>query len=142
MLPGASILLQQPSKLKANVDAHYLERAIQNLLVNAKRYAKHQVLLSLKSNDGEVEITVDDDGCGIPPEQHEAILQPFVRLDESRSKGRGGFGLGLAIVSRIVSWHQGQIAIDASPLGGARFSIRLPLQRLTAPKKAASTSER
>lgn len=134
MLPGPSILLQQPSKLQANVDAHYLERAVQNLLVNAKRYAKHQVLLSLKSNDGEVEITVDDDGCGIPSEQHEAILQPFVRLDESRSKGRGGFGLGLAIVSRIVSWHQGQIAIDTSPLGGARFSIRLPLQRTISSK--------
>lgn len=126
MLPGPSILLQQPTRCTASIDAHYLERAIQNLLVNAKRYGKNQVVLTLQASSDELVIQVEDDGTGIPAHQREAILQPFVRLDESRSKGRGGFGLGLAIVSRIVSWHRGSIRIDDSMLGGAMFVVRLP----------------
>jgi len=72
---------------------------------------------------------VEDDGPGIPLAQREAILQPFVRLDAGRNKGQGGFGLGLAIVSRIVGWHQGQIVITDSVLGGALFQLRLPLKQ-------------
>lgn len=126
ILPGPPILLQQPNQCTAAIDAHYLERAVQNLLVNAKRYGKSQVVLTLQASSEALVIQVEDDGPGIPTHQRDAILQPFVRLDESRSKGRGGFGLGLAIVSRIVSWHRGTIHIDDSPLGGARFTIRLP----------------
>jgi two-component system OmpR family sensor kinase len=129
MLPGPAILLQQPARCTAAIDAHYLERAIQNLLVNAKRYGKTQVVISLQASSDELVIQVEDDGSGIPIHQREAILQPFVRLDESRSKGRGGFGLGLAIVSRIVSWHRGSIRIDDSVLGGACFVIRIPRQQ-------------
>lgn len=129
MLPGPAILLQQPTRCTADIDAHYLERAIQNLLVNAKRYGKTQVIISLQASSDELVIQVEDDGSGIPLHQREAILQPFVRLDESRSKGRGGFGLGLAIVSRIVSWHRGSIRIDDSVLGGACFVIRIPRQQ-------------
>lgn len=126
ILPGPPILLQQPNQCTAAIDAHYLERAVQNLLVNAKRYGKSQVVLTLQASSDALVIQVEDDGPGIPTHQRDAILQPFVRLDESRSKGRGGFGLGLAIVSRIVSWHRGTIHIDDSALGGARFTIRLP----------------
>lgn len=129
MLPGPAILLQQPTRCTAAIDAHYLERAIQNLLVNAKRYGKQQVVISLQASSDELVIQVEDDGSGIPAHQREAILQPFVRLDESRSKGRGGFGLGLAIVSRIVSWHRGSIRINDSVLGGACFVIRIPRQQ-------------
>jgi two-component system, OmpR family, sensor kinase len=128
-LPGAPILLQRPPQLWLLCDGHYLERALQNLLVNAKRYAKNQVLLSLRQEQNQVVFVVEDDGPGIPPAQRDAILQPFVRLDQSRSKGHGGFGLGLAIVSRIVGWHQGQILIADSVLGGALFQLRLPLKQ-------------
>ena len=68
---------------------------------------------------------IEDDGPGIPAEQRDAILQPFVRVDQSRSRDKGGFGLGLAIVSRIVGWHQGRLRINDSLLGGARFSLEL-----------------
>lgn len=128
-LPGAAIKLQKPDTLWLCCDAHYLERALQNLLVNAKRYAKHQVLLTLSQQQNQLVVRVEDDGPGIAPEQRNNILQPFVRLDESRSKGHGGFGLGLAIVSRIVSWHQGQISIGDSKLGGALFELRLPVKQ-------------
>ncbi len=128
-LPGAAIKLQKPDTLWLCCDAHYLERALQNLLVNAKRYAKQQVLLTLSQQQNQLLVRVEDDGPGIAPEQRDKILQPFVRLDESRSKGHGGFGLGLAIVSRIVCWHQGQISIGDSKLGGALFELRLPLKQ-------------
>lgn len=128
-LPGATISLQRPPQLWLLCDGHYLERALQNLLVNAKRYAKQQVVLSLKQEQNSLLFCVEDDGPGIAPAQRDKILQPFVRLDESRCKGHGGFGLGLAIVSRIVSWHQGQILIGDSALGGALFQLRLPIKQ-------------
>lgn len=125
-LPGAPILLQRPAHIQLLCDGHYLERALQNLLVNAKRYGQQQVLLSVQQTSDNVQFVVEDDGIGIPKAQRDNILQPFVRLDQSRSKGHGGFGLGLAIVSRIVSWHQGQLSIDDSVLGGAAFKLQLP----------------
>jgi len=125
-LPGAPILLQRPPHIQLLCDGHYLERALQNLLVNAKRYGRHQVLLSVQQDEDQLQFVVEDDGIGIPKAQRDSILQPFVRLDQSRSKGHGGFGLGLAIVSRIVSWHQGQLSIDDSVLGGASFKLQLP----------------
>lgn len=125
-LPGATIAVERPAVAWQQADGHYLERALQNLLMNAKRHAKQQVLLSLHLTAEATIISVEDDGPGIPIAQRDAILQPFVRLDAGRNKGQGGFGLGLAIVSRIVNWHQGQLSIDSSELGGARFSIALP----------------
>lgn len=125
-LPGAMITVDRPAVAWQQADGHYLERALQNLIMNAKRHAKSQVLLSLQLTADATIISVEDDGPGIPLAQREAILQPFVRLDAGRNKGQGGFGLGLAIVSRIVNWHQGQLTIDSSTLGGARFCLHLP----------------
>lgn len=128
MLPlsGAPITLQHPLQLWQQADGHYLERALQNLLVNAKRHAKSRIEFAVAEHLDHIVFTIEDDGPGIPATQREAILQPFVRLDAGRNKSQGGFGLGLAIVSRIVHWHQGKLAIDSSRLGGARFQIQLP----------------
>ncbi len=125
-MPGATITVERPSEAWQQADGHYLERALQNLLMNAKRHAKNQVRLSLRQSNDVTILSVEDDGPGIPLAQRDAILQPFVRLDAGRNKGQGGFGLGLAIVSRIVNWHQGRLTIDSSTLGGACFSISLP----------------
>lgn len=125
-LPGAPVVLKRQLQISLTCDGHYLERALQNLLVNAKRYGQDQVLFSVQQQQDHVLFLVEDDGIGIPKAQRESILQPFVRLDQSRSKGHGGFGLGLAIVSRIVTWHHGTLAIEDSVLGGAAFKLRLP----------------
>lgn len=128
-LPGAAIELQAKSRCVYVCDGHYIERAVQNLLMNAKRFADTKVVLVLKSTSDALEIRVEDDGPGVTPEQRAEILKPFVRLDPSRQKGFGGFGLGLAIVCRVLEWHQASIEIEDSALGGASFRIKLPLAR-------------
>lgn len=115
-----------------NADA--LVRVLENLVLNARRYARHSVQISLQWSgqwsSGEPQgwpvIHVDDDGPGIPADKREALLQPFARMDASRSRDTGGFGLGLAIVHQIMQRHGGRVDISDSPLGGARFSIRWP----------------
>ncbi len=128
-LPGAAIELRVISDCVYICDGHYLERAVQNLLVNAKRFARDKVLLVLRSSASAIEIWVEDDGPGIAPEQRAEILKPFVRLDPSRQKGFGGFGLGLAIVCRVLEWHQASIEVETSLLGGASFRIKLPSEQ-------------
>jgi two-component system OmpR family sensor kinase len=74
-----------------------------------------------------VEIVVEDDGPGIPEAERERIFEPFYRLDRSRDRATGGFGLGLSIAHKAVLLHGGTLSVDASALGGARFAIILPV---------------
>lgn len=101
-------------------------RAIDNLIGNALRHATSQVELSLHVTQQEWSITVDDDGPGISPAERQLVFEPFVRLDNSRDRQTGGYGLGLAIVQSIVLAHQGEITITESPWGGARFRLCWP----------------
>jgi two-component system OmpR family sensor kinase len=107
-------------------DCRLLMRAIGNLLRNAQKYANGRVALSAASRAGGVSITIDDDGPGIPEEERARVFEPFYRLDRSRDRGTGGFGLGLSIASKAVALHGGALTIDTSPMGGARFTISLP----------------
>jgi signal transduction histidine kinase len=68
-------------------------------------------------------IHVDDDGAGIPAPDRERVFEPFARLDQSRDRDSGGFGLGLAIVRQVARWHGGDAFISESPLGGTRVTI-------------------
>ena len=74
-----------------------------------------------------LQILVDDDGPGIPPEMREEVFRPFFRLDESRNMETGGTGLGLSIAQDIVSGHGGEIRLEDSPLGGLRVVVRIPI---------------
>jgi signal transduction histidine kinase len=69
---------------------------------------------------------VEDDGQGVPVEDRERIFERFVRLDDARARDEGGSGLGLAIVRAIADAEGGTVSVDASPLGGARFTVTLP----------------
>jgi two-component system osmolarity sensor histidine kinase EnvZ len=73
-----------------------------------------------------VEITVDDNGPGIPESQREEVFRPFYRLDVSRNLETGGVGLGLSIARDVIRNHGGQIRLGDSPQGGLRVYIRLP----------------
>lgn len=102
-----------------------LQRVITNLLDNAIRHAASRVDVSLRVNDETAELTVSDDGTGIPPEGRALIFERFTRLDPGRSRDQGGVGLGLAIVRQIVTTHRGTVGVEGDP-PGARFVVRLP----------------
>ncbi|GAA6173555.1 ATP-binding protein [Colwellia sp. KU-HH00111] len=102
-----------------------IERACQNLITNAVRYAKGQVVIAASIEAQQLMITVSDDGCGIATENQAHIFEPFARINKSRNKKDGGFGLGLAIVKRIIDLHQGQCSVESSSLGGCKFIIRV-----------------
>ena len=134
-LPPAAIPVRSelaPDLGEISADQRLLLRAVGNLLRNALKYANGQVRLSASRVDGPGEagqalrISVEDDGQGIPEDERERIFEPFYRLDRSRDRSTGGFGLGLSIASKAIALHGGKLAVDASPLGGARFLITLP----------------
>ena len=74
-------------------------------------------------------VHVDDDGIGIPPEDREHVFSAFTRLDRSRDRATGGYGLGLAITRRVLELHGGTATADAAPLGGARFTLAWKAQQ-------------
>jgi two-component system OmpR family sensor kinase len=108
-------------------DQRLLARALSNLLLNAVKYSDRHIAMRAHSEaDGSIHIAVEDDGPGIPIEERERIFQPFYRLDRSRDRETGGFGLGLAIAQKAIALHGGKIVLTDSPLGGAKFSVALP----------------
>ncbi|MDH3064644.1 ATP-binding protein [Achromobacter insolitus] len=112
---------------RVRLHPRYMSRALLNLVQNAVRYASRHVEVELRRcQSGGFELIVDDDGGGIPPADRTRVFEPFIRLDESRDRGTGGAGLGLAIVWRVAASHGGSIDIHDSPLGGARFVLRWP----------------
>ncbi|APX94392.1 two-component sensor histidine kinase [Halomonas sp. 1513] len=114
-------------ELEIEAEPRYLQRALQNLVANACRHAEGRVLIQLHSDARAVRIDVEDDGPGVPEKDRQEIFKPFARLDDSRTRRSGGYGLGLSIVHKVMAWHGGSVMVDDSPsLGGARFSLLLP----------------
>ncbi|MBV9831985.1 MAG: HAMP domain-containing histidine kinase [Marmoricola sp.] len=107
-------------------DRVLLAQVVGNLLSNARRHARSEVALSLQEYGNRVVLTVDDDGDGIPPEDRERVFERFVRLDEARDRDAGGSGLGLAIVDKVVHGLGGDVRVQESAHGGARFVVTLP----------------
>lgn len=110
----------------AEIEHRYLHRAVQNLVVNACRHANAQVCINFFSTEDICRIEVEDDGLGVPEEDWERIFSPFARLDDSRTRASGGYGLGLSIVRRVAFWHSGRATVERSRWGGAKFSILWP----------------
>ncbi|ETX10849.1 histidine kinase [Marinomonas ushuaiensis DSM 15871] len=104
-------------------DEHHLIRALQNLILNASKYATSNITISFYDNSNRWQLDVEDDGPGIAFEDRDKVFVPFQRLDNSRARASGGYGLGLAIVQRIAFWHGGAVLIDSSESGGAKFSL-------------------
>ncbi len=109
-----------------SIDTRLMSRAINNLIRNGLRYAKNQLKISLEISNKQVNLLVEDDGPGIPEQSREQIFQPFTRLDTSRDRQSGGYGLGLAITQKILQQHGGQINVEESRLGGAKFQLIWP----------------
>ena len=97
-----------------------------NVVDNATRHARSVVVVELRTHDRVAELTITDDGPGVPRELREYVFDRFARVDDARSRARGGAGLGLAIARRVVDDHDGTISIEDSP-SGTRVVIHLPL---------------
>lgn len=119
---GARITLHGTPDLVLPLRADAMRRAITNLVDNARRHAVHVVLGLAAQGMQTVEVTVDDDGPGIPPDRLESVFRPF-----EGGAHPGGSGLGLSIARDIVRAHGGDILLEESPMGGLRARIRFPL---------------
>lgn len=107
-------------------DSSALSRVVRNLLDNATRHAKSCVDVTAKRAGGCAIVTVSDDGPGIPVADRQRVFDRFVRLDSSRSRRRGGSGLGLSIAAEIVAAHGGAITVGDRPGGGTVMTVQLP----------------
>lgn len=105
------------------------ERAISNIIMNAIRYGKKKIAVSIKEDDNQLLIIIEDNGNGIPEERRDEMFKPFARLDKSRNSKTGGVGLGLSIVQEVIHQHGGEIQLLSSEkLGGLKVQIELPLK--------------
>ena len=118
---GADVQLRSPGELVLPLRADALRRAVTNLVDNACRHARHVALAAIRLGDRFVQVTVDDDGPGIPADRREGVFRSF------ETEATGGTGLGLTIARDIVRAHGGEITLEDSPLGGLRARIQLPV---------------
>ncbi|GGO24305.1 sensor histidine kinase [Deinococcus humi] len=124
---GITLQLQAPSPIPLRADAGRVRQIAVNLLENALQHAARRIQVSVEVDGAVAWLHVDDDGPGIPEQSREAVFTRFTRLDSSRTRGTGGSGLGLAIVQQLAQAHGGAACAEQSPLGGARFTVRLPV---------------
>ena len=117
---GADVTLEAPAEMSVRLRPDAVRRAITNLVDNARRHAHHVALGAVPAGARHVQVTVDDDGPGIPPDRREGVFRPF------ESSAAGGMGLGLTIARDIVRAHGGDITLEDSPLGGLRARVLLP----------------
>ena len=123
---NASLDLAWKGDMNVELRPIAIKRCLTNIVSNAQRYASRIRIEAVRGRTS-VEIAVDDDGPGIPPEKYEDVFRPFFRLDESRNAATGGVGLGLSIARDVARSHGGDVALAASPLGGLRVVVRIPL---------------
>jgi two-component system sensor histidine kinase KdpD len=116
------------------MDASAMERVLANLLQNAIKYSPPGTPVGISAQvnaNGELELSVEDEGPGIPVESRERIFEPFYRNRTTLESQVPGHGLGLGICQQIVREHGGRIEVTDGPGGGARFIVQLPLQSQT-----------
>ena len=131
---GLSILTELPSQeVILLADSDLLQQAIKNLLDNACKYtpASGTVKLKMFTQLRRISIQVIDSGIGIPPEDLPSIFERFYRVDSSRTRSSGGFGLGLAIAQQIIKAHGGEITVNSTVGEGTTFQICLPLRKIS-----------
>ncbi len=108
-----------------------MRRALENIIRNAIRYTKEgtEVLVSIETKDkSHIKISICDQGPGVPEDKLERLFEPFVRLSEARDRDSGGYGLGLAIAQRSITFHQGEIIASNREQGGLCVDVILPVE--------------
>ena len=123
---GGDVILSSEGDLNLTLRPMAIERALNNLVTNARKYASH-VWMDVRRVDDEIKIIIDDDGPGISPDQYDDVFRPFYRVDSSRNTTTGGVGLGLPIAQDVIHSHGGHIRLDQSPQDGLRVIISIPV---------------
>jgi two-component system phosphate regulon sensor histidine kinase PhoR len=127
-------LVNGAGELTVRADIDRLEQVLGNLIDNAIKYGRSTGTVTVggrAADGGQVEVFVQDDGPGIPPEALERVFERFYRVDKARSRDQGGTGLGLAIVKHLVQSHGGRVWATSEPGRGATFYLVLPGDRGT-----------
>jgi two-component system phosphate regulon sensor histidine kinase PhoR len=122
-------LTSQATDLRVRADADRLEQVLGNLVDNALKYGRPGGTVTVGARlvaGGQVEVCVQDDGPGIPPEALERVFERFYRVDKARSREQGGTGLGLSIVKHIIQTHGGRVWARSEAGHGAAFFFTLP----------------
>lgn len=129
LLPERLTLRWDLEPVLAQVHSDMMIRLVINLLSNAVRYAKQEIVVTLRCHEHLVTLSVADDGIGIAPEHQEQIFQRFYQVDRARNReDGGGLGLGLAMCQQIAQQHGGAIAVESAVGQGSRFVVTFPAQ--------------
>lgn len=123
---GRAVDLHVEEDLTLPLRREGMRRCLTNLIANAQRHGQH-VAVRAGRRKSLVEVTIDDDGPGIPPEHHDDVFKPFFRLEGSRNPATGGIGLGLTIARDVARSHGGDVTLETAPGGGLRARIWLPV---------------
>ncbi len=119
-------LAYTPTSAAVRADHEYLERVIRNLVRNAIQHADSRIVVGVRRRGVDVEITVVDDGAGIAPEAQDAIFEPFYQVKGGGRRSEGNVGLGLSIVTELVTAMGGQVRLKSVEGRGAAFCVSLP----------------
>ena len=127
---GVGLLNEVPEGLRARADSDRLDQVLSNLIDNAIKYGRPGGSVRVEGREADggelIELSVVDDGPGIPAEAAERVFERFYRVDTARSREQGGTGLGLSIVKHIIQAHGGEVRLDTAPGRGAAFRFTLP----------------
>ena len=130
---GILLTVERPKDpVPVHADATRLEQVVTNLLSNAGKFTETggAVVLSLARSDGHALLRVSDTGRGIPLPMTDQVFEPFVQVNPGLDRSKGGLGLGLTLVKRLVQMHGGTVAASSGGAGhGSTFEVRLPLRR-------------
>jgi len=129
--PGIEIV-DLPSEIEAEVDPEQIRTVFENVLNNAIKYSQpdsEPIQVSYKCRESYAVIRITDFGIGIPQEELSHIFEPFYRVDKSRSKETGGYGLGLSLCKTIMEAHDGKIEVQSPPEEGTTVSLFFPLTK-------------
>jgi signal transduction histidine kinase len=134
-----SLRLTTSRPVEIVADATRMRQLIDNLVDNAVKYTHEggEIGVAVSGVGSFAELTVRDNGPGIPAEHLPRVFERFYRVDKSRSRSLGGAGLGLSIVQSVVHAHHGTVRASCGPMGGTCFTVLLP----AAPETDATSSE-
>lgn len=125
-IPVRLQLQQENDAVNIPFHSELMARSMHNIIRNCLRYAESEVLVRFTLEGESAILRITDDGPGIPDIFHESVFEPFARLDTSRDRQSGGYGLGLAIARRILQRHGGNIHVENREPHGARFVLHWP----------------